>query len=400
MPDVFNLLTVAALLPVEMATGFLYYLTEALVSESLVRDGEKWDPIKRFVAPLAANVIKANDDIIKGVANGGSCDSFYPISCQDPSNPTKNTCTVGLIDCDHKTNKCPVFFRTSTTKREDEIAGAVSFFLALVMLLVCLHGLVTILQKILVRRTNRLVHKTSSVTAMAAGTAITTLVQSSSITTAIVTPFVGTGVISLKQMLPMALGANLGNTVTILLASLASKRVASLQVALAYLSFNVAGILMWYSISFMRRIPLDVAGKLGRMVHVWRGFPFLYIVIALFLPPLGLVGLAGFREGEAGAKHLDILGSVIVVLLAATTTGILTMMSLWWCRRRGSVDSLRARPPTLDNVGISPEVVALGGAHRRRRLVHAPSDHARPCTQRDEEAGLHQELEHGSMQEQ
>ena len=75
----------------------------------------------------------------------------------------------------------------------------------------------------------------------------------------------------------------------------------------------------------MRCIPLDVAGKLGRMVHVWRN-PFLYIVIALFLPPLGLVGLAGFREGEAGAKHLDILGSVIVVLLAATTTGILTMI--------------------------------------------------------------------------
>ena len=335
--DIFNVLSVVVLLPVEAATGSLYHLTKALASESLVHDGDKWeDPIRRLVTPLANKVIRVNKDVIKGVANGSSCDSFYPVSCQDPSNPTKNNCTGGLIDCDRKTNKCPFFYKVSVTSRDDEMSGAICFFLALVMILVCLNGLISILQKMLVLRPNRVVYKASNIneyTAMAIGTAITTLVQSSSITTAILTPFVGMDVINLKQMLPMALGANLGNTITVLLASLASDRVESLQVALAFLFFNVAGIFIWYSIPFMRRVPLDVAAKLGRVVHVWRGFPVVYVIVVFLLTPLGWFGLAVLRED---AENLDDLGSVVVILMPATAAGLLIMLRLWWCRRRGS----------------------------------------------------------------
>ena len=50
--DLFNLLTVGVLFPVEVITGYLYYLTEAMLPSS-VADGDKWEgPIKKIVDPL------------------------------------------------------------------------------------------------------------------------------------------------------------------------------------------------------------------------------------------------------------------------------------------------------------------------------------------------------------
>lgn len=50
--DLFNLLTVAVLFPVEVITGYLYYLTKAMLPAE-VADGDKWvGPIKKIVSPL------------------------------------------------------------------------------------------------------------------------------------------------------------------------------------------------------------------------------------------------------------------------------------------------------------------------------------------------------------
>jgi sodium-dependent phosphate cotransporter len=77
---------------------------------------------------------------------------------------------------------------------------------------------------------------------MGIGAGITVLVQSSSITTSVLTPLVGVGVIQLEQMFPLTLGANIGTTVTGLLASMVSDSVDALQVALSHLFFNISGI--------------------------------------------------------------------------------------------------------------------------------------------------------------
>jgi sodium-dependent phosphate cotransporter len=81
--------------------------------------------------------------------------------------------------------------------------------------------------------------------AMLIGCGITVAVQSSSITTSVLTPLVGVGVIQLEQMFPLTLGANIGTTITGLLASMVSDSVDALQVALAHLFFNVSGIIIW-----------------------------------------------------------------------------------------------------------------------------------------------------------
>merc|ERR1719229_661406 len=92
--------------------------------------------------------------------------------------------------------------------------------------------------------------------AIVIGAGLTVLVQSSSITTSTLTPLVGMGVIPLEDMLPLTLGANIGTTFTGLMAALVSNKIDALQVALAHLFFNITGIIIFYPIPFMRKIPL------------------------------------------------------------------------------------------------------------------------------------------------
>ena len=49
---------------------------------------------------------------------------------------------------------------------------------------------------------------------MLIGVFVTIMVQSSSITTSVLTPLVAVGLISLEEMFPLTLGANIGTTIT------------------------------------------------------------------------------------------------------------------------------------------------------------------------------------------
>lgn len=267
--DMFNFMTVAVLLPVEVLTGYLAALTAAIASTASTTDGSglHWiGPIKRIVGPLTSKVILANSGMILAVADGtGDCSlggGYYPIQCEDPSHPTAASCPVrGLIDCDRHTGDCPVFFQASATEVDDKLSGGVVFLLGICLLFVSLFGLIYILQYMLMGVSTRMVYKATNVNGYVAillGAAITTLVQSSSITTSTLTPLVGLDLLRIEQMYPLTLGANLGTTVTAILAAMVTEGTAALQVALAHLFFNVTGVLMFYP------IPVSVRGhKLG-----------------------------------------------------------------------------------------------------------------------------------------
>jgi len=94
--------------------------------------------------------------------------------------------------------------------------------------------------------------------AMLIGAGLTMLVQSSSITTSVLTPLVGLGTIDLEHMFPLTLGANVGTTITGLLAALVSDKPEGMQIALCHLFFNIFGILIWYSL-----IYVGACGHLG-----------------------------------------------------------------------------------------------------------------------------------------
>jgi sodium-dependent phosphate cotransporter len=202
--DIFNFLSVAVLLPLEVITGYLHELTGAMVKNAKQNEGEKWEgPIKKMVSPLAAKVIMANKKVITSVASGEkTCSDFYPIECEDGIISAK-TCHPGLIGCDKDTNECPAFFDVDASEKDDKVAGGVCFFMSIFILFTCLIGLVTILQKLLLGVSTRIIYKATNINgylAMVIGAGVTMVVQSSSITTSALTPLVGVGVLRLEQV--------------------------------------------------------------------------------------------------------------------------------------------------------------------------------------------------------
>jgi sodium-dependent phosphate cotransporter len=350
--DMFNFLSVAILFPVELITRYLYFLSKAITPDEREGQGEKWvGPVKKIVSPLGNRIIMANKSVATEVAEGKTCDDFYPVTC-DPSMdigyaacvPPKDGCTdetafcpkVGLITCD-KDIGCPAFFQDGASRQDDEISGGVVFFLALVILIICLVGLVTILQKMLMGVSTRIIYKATNINgylAILVGAGITILVQSSSITTSALTPFVGMGALNLEQMLPLTLGANIGTTCTGLLSSLVSDKVEALQVALCHLFFNISGIIIWYPIPRLRKIPLDAARSLGRATRIWRGFPILYILVVFLLIPLIFFGLSSLFEQDS--KGYTILGVFLVIILVLVFANL-----IYKWRRGGLKESMR-----------------------------------------------------------
>jgi len=224
---------------------------------------------------------------------------------------------------------------------------------------VCLFGLVKVLSSLLGGVSAKIITKATNVpgiVSMAIGAGITILVQSSSITTSVLTPLAGMDLIKLEQMYPLTLGANLGTTVTALLASMVSDKVEALQIALAHLFFNISGILIWYPIPFMRRIPLKLARWLGLMTRRSRYFPILYLLVGFILFPLTLLGMSILFT--TGSKSWTALGVLVLVLL---TLGVARFCYyLWWQGGKQQLfDYLDRKGMVADAVSTLPEELLL-----------------------------------------
>ena len=111
----------------------------------------------------------------------------------------------------------------------------------------------------------------SGVVGMGVGVIITVAVQSSSITTSILIPLVASGLLLVNNAYPITLGANVGTTITALLAAFAAGTVNGLAIAFVHLGFNLLGILILYPIPAIRHIPVKLAGWLAgiAMHHKW-----------------------------------------------------------------------------------------------------------------------------------
>ena len=158
--------------------------------------------------------------------------------------------------------------------------------------------------------------------AMLIGAGFTMLVQSSSVFTSTLTPLVGMGLISVERMFPLTLGANIGTCVTGILAALASdpaKIQNTMQVALAHLFFNISGIIIYYPVPFMRRLPIRAAKLLGNTTAKYRWFAVAYVLFVFLLIPGAVFGLslAGWQVlvGVLAPVAAVIISVVIVKLM-------------------------------------------------------------------------------------
>lgn len=177
------------------------------------------------------------------------------------------------------------------------VKGALMVATGLAIVLVAL-ALVTRNMKALVaarieRSLNAILGKAGGLVALVVGIVVTIAVQSSSITTSILIPLSAAGVLTLRNAYPVTLGANVGTTITALLAALAASSPDSLTVALAHTTFNIIGILSLYALPFFRDVPVIAATAMAEIAVRRRVLAVCYVVGLFIVAPL--VGVAILR---------------------------------------------------------------------------------------------------------
>ena len=139
---------------------------------------------------------------------------------------------------------------------------------------------------------NMVLGKGGGTAALVVGLLMTVAVQSSSITTSILVPLVAAGVLTLRNAFPVTLGANLGTTVTALLASVASDSPDGLVIAMAHVTFNVLGILIFYPIPRLRELPLTLATRTAAAAVKHKSLVAVYVIGLFIVVPLAIILLA------------------------------------------------------------------------------------------------------------
>lgn len=117
------------------------------------------------------------------------------------------------------------------------------------------------------------------------GIVLTVMVQSSSVTTSLMIPMAAANIILLEQVFPVALGANVGTTITALLASMATGSKEALTIAFVHLIFNLCGIAVFFPLKVMRQLPIKSARILSGYVTKNRIYGPLFVLIVYFLVP-------------------------------------------------------------------------------------------------------------------
>lgn len=344
--DMFNWLSVIVLLPIEIITHYLYWLSYAL-TENIKGDSEAdQDLLKALTSPFTKLIIQLDKKIIENIALGkreylnksliksscGSTVQIVPMNLSVIENVTNEATGTTTLESVYKmvniSNliKKPCHFLFANTGMSDPVVGIILLLMSIVLLCICLIMLVKCLQALMKGHVAKIIKRTinsdfpgrwsvlTGYVFMIVGAGVTIIVQSSSVFTSTLTPLVGIGVITLERMYPLTLGSNIGTTTTGVLAALASKTGLhnAMQIAICHLFFNISGILLWYPVPFMRQFPLKMAKFMGNTTAKYRWFAVAYLVFAFFVIPGTILGLS-----LAGWYVLLAVGGPVLLLLIA-----------------------------------------------------------------------------------
>ena len=244
--DFFNLMAVSIILPIELATNVLSNSAEKISEQLVGSAGSEWkSPIKKWVKE-PVGWLKDLGDAIGASGN---------------------------------------------------VLGTLLVAIGLVIILISLAFITKNMRKLVADRIeaslNKVLGKGAGTVAMLLGLVITISVQSSSITTSIMIPLAAAGVVSLRNIYPVTLGANVGTTITALLAALATSRPEALTVAIVHTLFNVGGIVLLYPMPYVRDIPIRLAENLAKIAINRRVAAVVYVVVVFIVVPL--LGVAILR---------------------------------------------------------------------------------------------------------
>lgn len=175
-------------------------------------------------------------------------------------------------------------------------AGAILLTVGIGLIFVALWMITRQMKKVMSGRMetaiNSILGRGAGAGALLVGVVLTISVQSSSITTSILVPLVAAGVLTLQNAFPVTLGANIGTTITALLASIAADSEDALIIALAHVTFNVIGILLIYPWPPLREIPLRLAGATARAATRHKSLVAGYVIGLFIIAPLAILLIA------------------------------------------------------------------------------------------------------------
>ena len=247
MHDIFNLVTVAVLFPMELITGAFH------------PDGRGW---------LTLTAIKLTDLI-------GAPE------VENPNSPAKviTRPMVNLVDgIGGLVTASPL------------LKGIVIAIIGLVLLFTALVFMVKNLKGALLSRVEGLFRTyffRNDLTSYVVGVISTVLVQASTITTSLIVPLAGAGVVKLKRVFAFMLGANLGTTFTGVIAATANPVSAAVTVAVFHVMFNLIGTAIWYP---LRIVPMGLARWYGRLAAQSKRYAFIFLfTVFVVIPVIGLI---------------------------------------------------------------------------------------------------------------
>ncbi|MGQ9609147.1 MAG: Na/Pi symporter [bacterium] len=114
------------------------------------------------------------------------------------------------------------------------------------------------------------------------GMFITATIQSSSVSVSLSVPLVAAGILTLDQVFPYILGANIGTTITAILASLVTGSKTAMTIAFVHLWFNVTGSLIWFP---LRKIPILLANELADISTRSKKLAIAYLIVVFYIIP-------------------------------------------------------------------------------------------------------------------
>ena len=237
--DFFNIITVAVLLPLELATGFIQKTATALSS------------------------------VLYGTSTGIAYKSPIKAAIKPPVAMLKST----LVDI------------------SGDLAPALMIIASGIIIISALTLIVKNMKVLVESNKSGIIDKVltkNAVFSIIFGILVTISVQSSSITTSLLVPMAGAGVLTLEAIYPVTIGANIGTTATALIASMTGN-IAGLTIALVHLIFNVMGMILLFPIPALRELPLNCSRFLAKLVEKSKFYGIAYIAIVFFILPLILV---------------------------------------------------------------------------------------------------------------
>lgn len=250
--DFFNLTAVAIFLPLEIMFGVLERLSTGLAGATLGADG----------GPVAA-VLGAVGSAVK-------------------------TATAPLADL--------IAFLLGVAPAIWQGVGMIVVGVALILLVINFIG--KQLKVLLVGRARQVLHSTMGrgpLTGITSGAVVTAMVQSSTTATALIVPLAGSGAFTLKQVYPFTLGANVGTTLTALIAALAFEGPAgevALTAALAHMLFNVLATALIFGTPWLRDVPPRGATWLANLATENKMYAVCWVLGVFIVIPFALIGLS------------------------------------------------------------------------------------------------------------